>query len=82
MTHPEPAGLTPDELRQIRKQIADNRCLHCGGAHARACPRVKTMSYHPNGALAGVEFWPDGKWSTDHVLFLDEYPDPDDEQGA
>lgn len=47
-------------------------CSHCGGRHARACPRVRQMQFHPNGALAGVTFWPDGKWSGDHVLWPDE----------
>lgn len=46
-------------------------CAHCRGIHARACPRVKRFAYHPDGALAEIEFWPDGKWPTDNVIFPD-----------
>jgi transcriptional regulator with XRE-family HTH domain len=46
-------------------------CAHCRGVHVRACPRVKRMSYHDNQTLAEVEFWPDGKWPTENVIFPD-----------
>lgn len=47
-------------------------CQHCGGRHARACPRVRKMSFHPNGALAAVEFWPAGKWSDDDIIWPED----------
>lgn len=47
-------------------------CRHCGGRHERACPRVKSMRYHPNGALAEVTFWPSGKWSDDHIIWPED----------
>jgi hypothetical protein len=65
---PDPTPLTDDEVKRLR----DNRCSHCGGAHARACPRVKRMAYHPNGTLAEVEFWPSDQWSDAFVVFPDE----------
>jgi hypothetical protein len=60
------AALTAELAEALRKIPA---CSHCGGRHVRACPRVKRMSFHPNGALAAVEFWSDGKWSDEHVLW-------------
>ena len=54
---PMTATTTEGEWELFKAQ----RCSHCGGAHARACPRVKRMEWHPNGQLAAVEFWPDGK---------------------
>lgn len=47
-------------------------CQHCGGRHARACPRVRKMSFHPNGALASVEFWPEGRWSDDDIIWPED----------
>lgn len=44
-------------------------CQHCGGYHRRACPRVRSLRFHPNGTIAAVTFW--RRWSDDHVLFLD-----------
>lgn len=57
-------------------------CTHCGGRHLRACPRVRSMSFHPSGALAGVVFWPDGKWNEQHVLFPEELIAPDKSSGG
>ena len=45
------------------------RCAHCGGAHLRACPRVKRMRWAENGRLIEVEFWPAGEWSTDGIIW-------------
>lgn len=72
-TQPIPADDTtvpPDLAAQVVARI--QACTHCGGRHLRACPRVRSMSFHPSGALAGVTFWPDGKWSEDHVLMPEE----------
>ncbi len=30
------------------------------------------MSFHPNGSLASVDFWPDGKWSDDGVIWPED----------
>lgn len=74
----EPPPVLPPELVPTDVAAAVQRmpnCTHCGGRHVRACPRVKRMSFHPNGALAAVEFWPDGKWSDEHVLWDEEIGD-------
>lgn len=65
-------GLTPDLVERVRA----HRCAHCGGTHARACPRVKRLAYHPNGTLAEVEFWPSNDWPEDHIIWP-EYIDVD-----
>lgn len=47
-------------------------CNHCGGRHARACPRVKRMEFHPNGSLASVEFWAAGKWPEAEIIWQED----------
>jgi transcriptional regulator with XRE-family HTH domain len=49
----------------------DEVCQHCRGVHTRACPRVKSVEYQESGALKRVEYWAEGEWSTDHVIFKD-----------
>jgi hypothetical protein len=55
-------GATEFERRQ---------CRHCGGVHQRACPRVKRLRFDTErgGALVEVEFWPEGSWSGEHVIW-------------
>jgi hypothetical protein len=48
------------------------RCAHCGGAHLRACPRVKRMIFHTSGALNEIEFWADGQWDKTNVAWPEE----------
>jgi heterodisulfide reductase subunit C len=31
-------------------------CGHCGGCHAGACPRVKSIEYNPDGTVRKVEY--------------------------
>jgi len=47
-------------------------CSHCGGRHTRACPRVKRMEFHPNGALASVEFWREDQWSDTEIIWQED----------
>lgn len=73
MTQPEtPTSDTtaPDPRDLDRLRATTPRCSHCGGWHLRACPRVRTLTYHTSGQLASVTFWK--RWPTDHVLFDDE----------
>lgn len=73
-TAPEPDDeLTATELARLRAEFDQGKgCQHCGGRHARACPRVKRLKFHPTGALAEVAFWPDGEWSDDHVIWPED----------
>lgn len=31
-------------------------CGHCGAMHAGTCPRIKSISYFPNGQISSVEY--------------------------
>jgi hypothetical protein len=68
-------SLTEEELSALEE--SDSRCVHCGGYHARACPRVKRLEFHQNGQPAAVEFWPPDVVSWVGVVF-DDQGDPDE----
>lgn len=46
------------------------RCKHCGGWHLRSCPRVREMTFHPDGRLAGVKFWE--SWDDSEVIYPEQ----------
>jgi hypothetical protein len=48
------------------------KCVHCGGAHLRACPRVKRMTFHNDKSLQEVEFWPAGQWPTENIIWPED----------
>jgi hypothetical protein len=57
-------------------------CQTCGGLHARACPRIRSVEYQPQGdniLIRKVEYWPDGRWSTDGIYFPESLPPLPDE---
>jgi hypothetical protein len=77
MTDPDPP-VTDDEARDLWATFRSHTCNHCGGSHARACPRVRRMEWHENERLAAVEFWPPGRWSDDTIVWPEDLPpDPD-----
>ncbi len=56
-----------------RKALADpaNRCVHCGGVHAIACPRIKRIRFRGDGQTPlEVEFWEE--WPRDRVVFPED----------
>ncbi len=61
--------LTPEQAEALRKV---EPCRHCLGRHTRACPRVKRLVFHPNGALAEVEFWRAGQWDESSVIWAED----------
>lgn len=61
---PEP-GLT-------RKEFESQQCMHCGGAHLRACPRVQRLMFTSSGSIQEVEFWADGEWDDSNVIWPEE----------
>jgi hypothetical protein len=65
---------TDDEILEIWRIFEASRCDHCGGGHARACPKVRRFEFHQNGNLAVVEFWPAGKWPDDAVQWPESLP--------
>lgn len=50
-------------------------CRHCGGSHARACPRVKRLVFKPTGGqddIAEVEYFPWGEWPDDFIIWPED----------
>lgn len=75
-----PARYVPtveDAIEWERTDAQGNRiymaCSHCGGWHARACPRVKRMVFAADGNLAEVEFWE--LWDDSEVIWPDQLPE-------
>lgn len=66
---PSPMRLTRESAQALSSRKA---CVHCGGWHARACPRIRRMEFHANEVLAAVEFWPDGRWPTEQVVWPEQ----------
>lgn len=63
--------LTPAEKAKARLifqgKAPGNVCVHCGGLHdlvlnlprdRQPCPRVKHATFHLDGTLTSVEYWP------------------------
>ena len=88
--------LTAAEIRHLHEQFAPptgkacatcgtvhpGPCQTCGGLHARACPRIRSVEYQPQGdniLIRKVEYWPDGRWSTDGIFFPEQLPPLPDE---
>lgn len=66
------------EEREALTQVP--ACSHCGGWHARACPRVRRMVFGTDGQrLVEVEFWPHGQWPTDGIIWPEQVHAGDDE---
>ena len=74
---PEP-GLSADEAKELRGQWERDACGACGGLHTTAikapgaCPRIKRITYDAQGRMLGVEYWPEGKWPKDGIVWPDE----------
>jgi len=76
LTPPERVPVTKEELNVINA----NRCDYCGGSHAVACPRVKSIRYRGDGRTPmGVEFWADAEWPKDRVTYLEDILPPAEE---
>ncbi len=82
-------SLSRDEKRQARLVFegkapnGQSPCLHCGGVHLRACRRVKSVTWHNDGSVISAEYWPDGQWSEDGIVWPeDAYEDDDDEESS
>jgi len=61
--------LTPEQ----RATLLANACAHCGGVHARACPRVKRLQFGADGRqVIEVEFWRDGRWDETRVKWIED----------
>jgi hypothetical protein len=65
----------PDELEDLKTLFAEQSCKACGGLHTEtigtpgACPRIRRVAYDNHGNVTEMEFWPEGEWSRDGILF-------------
>jgi hypothetical protein len=66
--------LTGEEIAEAWDLFRERRCEHCGGVHARACPRVQRLEFHTNGNLAAVTFWAPGRWPEDGIQWPEDLP--------
>lgn len=70
----EPLG--GDERAALRKQFEEGRqCVHCGGLHLRACPRVRRIVFKKQDEIQEIEFWRDGRWPQDDVVWPEDVYD-------
>lgn len=73
----EPA-LTAEEAQALRDQWEQEACGACGGLHTTAikapgsCPRIRKITYDSQGRMLEVEYWPDGRWPRDGIVWPDE----------
>lgn len=71
-------ALTPQEAKELRDQWEREACGACGGLHTTAikapgaCPRIKRITYDAQGRMLEVEYWPEGKWPKDGIVWPDE----------
>lgn len=75
-----PVIVPPKEplTEEQRKTLLAAKCMHCGGAHNIACPRVKRMRFRADGSTPlEVEFFPDGEWPKDRIIWLEDLYEPD-----
>lgn len=58
--------------------LQENACVHCGGSHAVACPRVKRLRFRADGeTVLEVEFWPDAEWPKERIIWVEDLPAPE-----
>lgn len=68
-----PHALFPGTLPDVETTVfAEQKCQHCGGLHSRACPRVRRIAYGDGGKPAEVQFWEDGRWPHEDVIWLED----------
>ncbi len=77
---PEERAILLHEEPNRKPHFTNRQCEHCGGLHARACPRVARMRFSSsNGKLIEVEFWADGQWDDSNVIWPEDVFGFDDE---
>jgi hypothetical protein len=64
--------VTDEEPSLTRREFESMQCVHCGGAHLRACPRVRRIVFSQTSSIQEVEFWADGEWDTSNVIWPEE----------
>lgn len=68
--------LDENQRREMRVVWPTLVCRNCGTIHPGICPRVREMTYHPNGNVATERFWKPGEWEPpwDAVRASDVFP--------
>ncbi len=62
-------ALLTDEERAAQLAL---RCSWCGGIHERACPRLRSIRFRPDGTTpTAVEFWE--HWDASDVIWPEDY---------
>jgi hypothetical protein len=51
---------------------APKQCDWCGCYHRTICPRVKSLSFHQNGSVDKIEFWPENEKTKGYVEEFNE----------
>jgi hypothetical protein len=76
-------SLTPEQRRQAQAIFEGKGtvapCMHCGGVHLRACPRVRKITWHSDGTCLGAEYWPAGQWSDEGIVWPEDAYEIDEE---
>lgn len=76
--------LTPDERETFRNSgIFAERpaklCEDCGGYHLHEpCRRVKRQQWLGNGNRTEVEYWPDGSWNEEGIIYYEDVFDDEE----
>ena len=72
-------ALTDEEQAELADHEAP--CVHCGGYHVRACPRVRRVVFRQNGSgVQEVEYWPASEIDWTGVIFEDAAGESGDDQ--
>jgi hypothetical protein len=75
---PEPE-YTTEEIAEMWGLYKAHRCVFCGGAHQRECPRVKMITRYADGKPQSVTYF--RKWDDSNVLWPEDIPgEPPKEQ--
>ena len=59
--------------KETYEKLVQSRCLHCGGAHSVACPRLKRIRFRSDGQTPlEVEYFEDFEWPKDVVIWIED----------
>jgi hypothetical protein len=65
-------GDTAPKIVLTQAEFDAQKCEHCGGAHLRACGRVKRMIFSPAHQLNEIEFFHDDEWDKSSVFWPED----------
>ena len=75
------AKLTKLEKAAAQQIFAEGKaCPDCGGVHQRACPRIQSQEWHPNGNRVSVTYFK--RYDDTGVVWPEDAYDPEDTEAA